>query len=75
MSAVTAGSVTVNPDATHTGSGLALALYEGKRAAYLAQWSLLGVTVSDPLKLQIFSFIALQANEEATRTAPLMAAP
>jgi hypothetical protein len=34
--ALVAGSVTVNPDGTHSGSGLALAMYEAHKAAYEA---------------------------------------
>lgn len=36
---LSAGSVTVNPDATYSGSGMALALMDGEVAAFNALWA------------------------------------
>lgn len=75
MAAVVAGSVTVAADASHSGSGLALALYEGKKAAREARWAAIGFSPTTTMRVDIMSALASEANEEAARVAPLVAAP
>lgn len=70
--AITAGSVTVASNATHTGSGYALALYEGKVATRVAIWAAMGFSPTTEQRAGAYSTFALEANEEAARVVPLI---
>lgn len=70
--AIVVGSVSVASDATHTGSGYALALYEGKVAARVARWSAIGFAPTTAQRTEAYGVLATEANEEATRVVPLI---
>lgn len=70
--AIIVGSVSVASNATHTGSGYALALYEGKVAARVATWATMGFSPTTEQRVGAYRTFALEANEEAARVVPLI---